>query len=1005
MQNLDNTFSLGFSSEYQIHELIFINSGSNYYVRLPVDHHAALISDNNSGKTSSLSALKLFLLPETSFKRQKDKFGFQSGGTFYQDLSSYTYYFPGSESYIICSASNPKGKFCWILHRTTDLGYERIAVPEEFNSIEHLFWNADSELNESAGTLHSGIGVAAIKKELASNFKAKVFNDRKAIGDAIYSRATNQDDDTRFCLLPMAKGFTTSGAETIRSLLGMAFSLGNASTTSLPKAISSILDGSGMSAVKKNNGEGILLDLDSQLHEWQTLKTEDARLKLVESQKDTFDTLQSARKKYYEQRGSLIDSFKKTVWSIELSKTELTSKQEALNRSVADLKAELQAFNGEYNRLKTSESDAKSDLKSAINRFNETDNAIKIVEECRSKLLPLCPAESRNDQGLLAELDGQINDCEAEIASLKNQTAAIEKMQSLTIAINRNNYELKSRCKALENINSKLSFLDTITPDAASILLSINSNFSELEVTPSPEQKAVIQSFTNLFSSDAEALYFCGAVLPGVFIKRFDNADIKLKLESGIDDLRTKIEHDEKQRATISQNSKLSKERQTEKLKECTEELELLRLQKQNLQGAELLNSQKIKAESEVSRLKQQFDKTTREFKSASEKFENIRRQYNLASEQLFSVENPLRDLNNQISRLEDLESNSGRILSLEQAKLETRQSEVISQSINQITESVQLLKTQFSLVGESRQECIDTMNLLLQYQIIPAAPEERHQITVNSQFFEDMYSALQTVFLNLDQAKVKYKETLSHHNNTAAAAARIIENVEGIITNFISNINNEIKGYKISNLTSVTLVPELHSQYVDMTRTLNRIGNRTDELLSESFYVQISNFQNIFYNKNTGKVEIDKIIEKVRYQFVRNDTLEDTPQSNGTNCMINSVLLALLLQRLVPDDLSLSMPVVFDEIGSLDERNFQEILKVMEEHNLYLFVANPEQNGLIASVLDTYHDLSLFKATDVGVLNKAEAIYYPGMEERLENMESGSKLEDEDEDSTLMSV
>jgi hypothetical protein len=99
---------------------------------------------------------------------------------------------------------------------------------------------------------------------------------------------------------------------------------------------------------------------------------------------------------------------------------------------------------------------------------------------------------------------------------------------------------------------------------------------------------------------------------------------------------------------------------------------------------------------------------------------------------------------------------------------------------------------------------------------------------------------------------------------------------------------------------------------------------------------------------------------------------------------MINSVLLALLLQRLVPNDLNLSMPVVFDEVGSLDQKNFQEILKVMEDHNLYLFVANPEQNGVIASVLDVYHNLSLFKATDVGVLNKAEAIYYPGMEERL---------------------
>lgn len=998
MRTSDNTFALGFSSEYQIHELIFINSGSNYYVRLPVDHHAALISDNNSGKTSSLSALKLFLLPETSFKKQEDKFGFQSGGTFYKDLSSYTYYFPSSESYIVCSASNPRGRFCWILHRTTDHGYERIAVPEEYDSIEHLFWNADSGLNESTGSLHSDIGIPAIKKVLVSNYKAKVFNDRKTIGEAIYSRATNLDDHTRFCLLPMAKGFTASGTETIRSLLGMAFSLGNASTTSLPKAISSILDGSGMSAVKKNNGEGILLDLDSQLQEWQTLKTEDAKLKLVESQKSTFDTLQTARAKYFQQRGSLIDAFKETVWSIELNKADLIAKQDAFKKEVSNLQLELQASRSDYDRLRNLEIEAKSDHKSAVNKLNEAETAIKTVEECRSKFLPMCPEELRNDQALLALLDEQIKDCETEIASLEDQAAATEKMRHLTAMINQNNAELELRRKALENIDSKLSFLHTLTPEAASILLSINNNFAKLEISPSAEQKAVIQSFTALFSCKDEEVYFCGAILPSVTLKPLNNADIKRDIENAIDALVTKIEHDVKQRAIISQNCKLSKERQVEKLKECHKEKTELGIQKQNVKGIEVLYTQKAKAESDIILLKEQWDKATREFKAASEVFENLTQRHNAARERLASVESPLKELNILISRLADLESDSNRLLNLDQAKSESQHSDSNRQSISQITLSAQSLKEKLSLVKAIRQECISTMNLLLQYQIIPSTPEKLHQISMSWQFFEEMYGELQTVFLNLDQAKVKYRETLAHHNNTAAAAARIIENVEGIISNFISTINDEIQGYKISNLTSVMLVPELHPQYTDMTRALNRIGNRTDELLSESFYIQISNFQNNFYNKQTGKVEIDKIIEKVRYQFVRNDTVEDTPQSNGTNCMINSVILALLLQRLVPGDLNLSMPVVFDEIGSLDERNFQEILKVMEEHNLYLFVANPEQNGLIASVLDTYHDLSLFKASDVGVLNKAEAIYYPGMEERLESLEFEPKLENKDE-------
>ena len=221
-----------------------------------------------------------------------------------------------------------------------------------------------------------------------------------------------------------------------------------------------------------------------------------------------------------------------------------------------------------------------------------------------------------------------------------------------------------------------------------------------------------------------------------------------------------------------------------------------------------------------------------------------------------------------------------------------------------------------------------------------------------------------------------------------------MIENVEGIITNFVKGINDELKTYQISNLSSVELIAELHPQYIDMVKTFRRIGSRTDELLSEAFYKQIADFQSNFYIRNPGKIDLAKIIEKISYQFELNDVIEDTPQSNGTNCMVNSVLLALLLNRMVPEDLNLTMPVVFDEVGSLDEKNFQEILKVMEEHGLYLFAANPEQNGVIASVLDVYHNLSVFKATDVLVQGKAEAIYYPSMEERLEDIDDLSNNE-----------
>ena len=299
----------------------------------------------------------------------------------------------------------------------------------------------------------------------------------------------------------------------------------------------------------------------------------------------------------------------------------------------------------------------------------------------------------------------------------------------------------------------------------------------------------------------------------------------------------------------------------------------------------------------------------------------------------------------------------------------------------------IEELRTKLKETLSSRDAARDTLRLLLEYEIVDSTPEERHAITTQKQVFEGYYAALQTVYENYDSTVENYRQRLKAHNNHAAITAGMIEKVKGVVESFVDKINQELSGYSISNLDNVELVAELHPQYVNMARTLGLVANKTDSLLTEDFYNQISAFQSQFYIRRSGKVDIAKIIEKVSYRFNRNGKKEAIPQSNGTNCMINAVLLALLLKHMIPEDLSLSMPVIFDEVGSLDERNLREVLKVMEEHGLVLFAANPEPTGVIASVLSVYHDLSIFKATDAEIMGKAEAIYFPGMEERLENL------------------
>jgi len=229
----------------------------------------------------------------------------------------------------------------------------------------------------------------------------------------------------------MSKGFSSSSTETIRSLLGMAFSLGNASTTSLPKAIGAILDGAGMSAVKKNNEEGILIDIDSQLDEWKALKSEDSRLKLIESQKDNFSYLKEAHLEYKRLKKETFDLFKALVWSIQIGESKLEQQRDKFKQVLFDLEASRKSLEPIHTELRNKYQQSKSDHQSAVNQLNKAISSIKAVDECRARLGPLCDDNDRSDRAVLLVLQEQIKDCETEISSLKSQAAAIVKMSEI----------------------------------------------------------------------------------------------------------------------------------------------------------------------------------------------------------------------------------------------------------------------------------------------------------------------------------------------------------------------------------------------------------------------------------------------------------------------------------------------------------------------------------------------------------------------------------------------
>ena len=92
---------------------------------------------------------------------------------------------------------------------------------------------------------------------------------------------------------------------------------------------------------------------------------------------------------------------------------------------------------------------------------------------------------------------------------------------------------------------------------------------------------------------------------------------------------------------------------------------------------------------------------------------------------------------------------------------------------------------------------------------------------------------------------------------------------------------------------------------------------------------------------------------------------------------MLNTALLSILLKRLIPKNVSLSFPVVFDEVGAIDESNLETIKRMVEDLGFVLFVAAPYKNGVICSHIADWYDLSLHKIMEGNQVGKCSVIHF----------------------------
>ncbi len=979
---------------YKVLRLVMVNSGSAAYIEIPLDQTAALLSKNNKGKTSALNALKLFLLPEVNFKACEKKFGFASRDGMYSGLDSFTYYFPSSMSFIILEATNPRGDFCIVLHQTPkeELGYSRLAVPRSYDSISHLFWDSRSKANQGMGCHPEGMGLSDVQKCLKV-LGGVALTDQESIRTALYTRVSLTRPETRFCMMPLVQLPRSPMMRSIKALLQLSFDIKGADAKNLPLAIANIIDSD-----VSTGRDPINIDFKKIQADRQRLRQDANHIQSIKGHRSNWELLVESYRSYGSLHQECIKEYRALDSAIQRLMTTHQPKYLAAEDELQKTVNKREDIEKDRTKLQTEISSKQGERKPIVSDLERLRSSIQLAKEVIVREKP--SVETGDPLEIARHLQGIKIEDERELKSLEDKEAASHRLQELL----RVKSVLKIRIQSLEDnlASDKASFLSYLEPKSALVLNSINPNFKLLTVHPMYTQLQAVRDFSELFEQMGESLAFCGEALPNTSSIVFDLGSLRM---DAIEELRKSKNESVRIENKISEIDRILKasgplsqqiiDRKKRDIQEIGREIEALTSFYRDRTDEdskslllEILDENTLSIQEKIDSLNEFYLKLSGEEETARNKLETIGSEFRL-------IKDAGRTLNTVNRIASDIFEPGVAIIDTSETVFEPS-----PQKLSKYQERLDEVINDIRAIGR---ESIDQFRVLISAKIVPIDPDLAYRDDLRSSDFFEAYQKLRSEFENIETKEKEHCSQIRNHNHETNVEISMLDSMARAITNFEGRINTELESIKISNLSSVRIKIETLDGFNTLRRELENHGSTSDQLMADSFYERLADFcqKYLTHGASYGKLDLEKIVTGINFVYEINGRKESTSQSNGTNGMVNAVLLAILMRRLVPEDVTFTLPVIFDEIGSLDEDNLPELRRVVEDNNFILLVANPNNNGYIAQHIGRWHDIYLYRLTEGEVVNKCFAIYLSDTE-YLERISSDFEVEDYPKDEKL---
>lgn len=906
------------SEEYILKRMVYVNSANHGYSEILLDHHLAMFGDNNAGKTASLAGTKLLLFPEVDFRNCGDKFRFEGKSGKYSMEESYEFYFPDPNSFIALEVVNPEGVFCMVLYKMGNYRYGRFFVPLAYDEIRHVFW--DEEKDDFA----TGISVKSVQVFVKKSDGIQETS-AKNITYLMYDSIRGNRRDKRFCVLPL-KDARPDSIEAFRNIYQLAFDTSESESKSLPKAIATLLEmGRGREEERLDANLNKLAEEHSQLvhkEEWlQSIANEYPTFqRATESFGELKSRVQTYSELYLSTQSAVVEAkqsylakkerLEKVAGPLRLRAEELQLKVGPLQESVIKQGNQLEYREQQLERRKT----RLGNTKQKIGKYGS-----KSVEEITSTL---------------AEYQSEI---ETSLEQYRTENGIRDRLKGLIVEKNELCKELERSREFVEKTEN--STLHQLRNDVgASLLCSLNKGLIQVLAPVNEDQRLRILKFSELLGkTEAGELTLLGEEIPDSKYSSYDLNDAVQTAKVRIDNGKSELDKLERE---ITQCNTTIRSGDIERLIEETEKERKKTAQDiQDISGMAALESE-IRTESNAiikAKAKLQDDEITLQ--------ELNNRKLEVSSE-LGAVEHHLRLLSDQQLTIKSVDdavhtasSLSAPVNSEEMDVQEIDLTDQLPMQLVNIATEVNKLEASFSQL----------MQKLLTKVPLPSV--DPHKDYFGFKDLSEVVRAYEHQYTTLEYDLNQHRNEIRSHNQLVSNQLNELKEAKRFLSNFVNEINEELNDKHVSNLSEIKLILSINSRFASLLATLEKHDIEDDTLLEEDFYLSLAKFVEAYFNKKTRRLKMHDIISSINYQYTLKETGETVTksQSGGTTSTITAFVLSVLLKRLTPPYVTLKMPIIVDEISTLDFKNTDSTIQQISDHGFSIFCATPSFSGYIS--------------------------------------------------------